>query len=79
MQWTQPLKASGPDCIAVVVLKNCESELLYILAQLFNKCLKESYFSYCWEVPLVVPVFKIVGKKSTIKNYSGLQITAGDW
>ena len=38
------LKASGPDCIAVVVLKNCESERLYILAQLFNKCLKESCF-----------------------------------
>ena len=33
-------KASGPDCIPVVVLKNCESELSYILAELFNKCLK---------------------------------------
>ena len=35
-------KASGPDCIPVVVLKNCEPELSYILAELFNKCLKES-------------------------------------
>ena len=35
-------KASGPDCIPVVVLKNCELELSYILAELFNKCLKES-------------------------------------
>ena len=34
-------KASGPDCVPVVVLKNCESELSYILAELFNKCLKE--------------------------------------
>ena len=25
-------KASGPDCISVVVLKNCEPELSYILA-----------------------------------------------
>ena len=33
-------KASGPDCIPVVVLKNCELELSYILAELFNKCLK---------------------------------------
>ena len=32
-------KASGPDCIAVVVLKNCEPELSYILAELFNMCL----------------------------------------
>ena len=33
-------KASGPDCILVVVLKNCEPEVSYILAELFNKCLK---------------------------------------
>ena len=33
-------KASGPDCISVVVLKNCEPELSYILAKLFDKCLK---------------------------------------
>ena len=37
-------KASGPDCIPVVLLKNCEPELSYILAGLFNKCLKESCF-----------------------------------
>ena len=30
------LKAFGPDCIPVVVLKNCESELLYTLAELYN-------------------------------------------
>ena len=40
-------KASGPDCIPVVVLKNCELELSYILAELFNKCLKESSFPNC--------------------------------
>ena len=50
-------KASGPDCIPVVVLKNCEPELSYILAELFNKCLKESCFPDCWKVSLVVPVF----------------------
>ena len=37
-------KASCPDCIPVVVLKSCEPELSYILAELFNKCLKESCF-----------------------------------
>ena len=37
-------KASVFDCIAVVVLKNCKPELAYIPAELFNKCLKESYF-----------------------------------
>ena len=38
-------KASDCDCIPVVVLKNCEPELSYILAQLFNMFLKESCFS----------------------------------
>ena len=33
-------KASSSDCITVVALKNCEAELSYILAELFNKCLK---------------------------------------
>ena len=62
-------KASGPDCIPVVVLKNCEPELSYILAELFSKCLKESCFPNCWKVSSVVPVFKNVGEWSTAKYY----------
>ena len=61
-------KASGPDCTPVVVLKNCELELSYILAELINKCLKESCFPDCWKVSSVVPVFKNVGERSTAKN-----------
>ena len=62
-------KVSGPDCIPVVVLKSCEPECSYILAELFKVCLKESYFPDCWKVSLVVPVFKNVGERSTAKNY----------
>ena len=40
-------KASGPDCIPVVVLKNFEPELSFTLAELFNMCLKESCFPDC--------------------------------
>ena len=61
-------KASGPDCVPVVVLKNCESELSYILAELFIICLKESCFADYWKVSSVVPVFKNVGERSTGKN-----------
>ena len=39
--------ASDPDCILVVVLKSCEPELSYILAEIFNKCLKKSCFPGC--------------------------------
>ena len=67
-------KASGPDCIPVMVLKNCEPKLSYILAKLFNKCLKESCFPNCRKVSLVVPVFKNVGERSTAKNYCPISL-----
>ena len=37
-------KASGPNCIQVLVLKNCSPECSYIVAELFNECLKKSCF-----------------------------------
>ena len=55
-------KASGPDCIPVVVLRNCDPVL-------FNKCRKEACFPDCWRVSSVVPIFKNVGERSTAKNY----------
>ena len=61
-------KASGPDCTPVVVLKKCEPKLSYILAEFFNKCLKESCFPDCWKVSLVVSAFKNIGERSTAKN-----------
>ena len=62
-------KVSGTDCIPVVVLKNCEPELSYVLAELFNMCLKESCFPDCWKVSSVAPVFKDVRERSTSKSY----------
>ena len=55
-------KASGPDCIPVVFQKNCEPEL-------FNMCLKRSFFPNSWKVSLAISVFKNAGKRSTAKNY----------
>ena len=52
-------KVSGPDCVPVVVLKNCEPELSP----------KESCFLDCWKVSSVVLVFKNTGERSTAKNY----------
>ena len=60
-------KASGSDCIPVVVLENCE--LSCILAELFNMCLKKSFVPDCWKVTLVFLVLKNVGQRSTAKNY----------
>ena len=57
------LKASGPDCILVVVLKNCEPQLSYVLDDLFNMCLQEFVFPDCWKVSSEVPVLKAYHKK----------------
>ena len=61
----------------MVVLKNCEPGLLYIQAELFNICLKESCFPDCCKVSLVVPVFKNVGERSTAKNYRPVSLLSG--
>ena len=63
------VKASGPDCVPAVVQKNCEPELSFILAELFNKCQKESCFPDCWKFSSMVPVFKNVGERSIAKSY----------
>ena len=67
-------KASGPDYIPVVVLKNSEPERSYILAELFSVCLKQSYFPDCWKVSSVVPVFKNIGERFTAKNYRPVSV-----
>ena len=67
-------KTSGPNCIPVVFLKNCEPELSCILAKLFNKYLKESCFRDCWKVSLVVTVFKNAGERSRAKNHRSVSL-----
>ena len=62
-------KVSDPDCFPVVVIKNCEPERSHILAELFNKCLKESCFPDCWKVSSMVPIFKNVGERTQGSNY----------
>ena len=53
-------KTSGTDCIPVVVLKNCEPDFSYILAELFNMSLKVSRFPDCRKVSSVVPVVPVI-------------------
>ena len=67
-------KASGPDYIPVVVLKNYEPKLSDIIAKHFNMCLKESCFPDCWKASSVVPVYKNVEERSTAKNYHPISL-----
>ena len=52
----------------MVVLTNCGPGLSYILAELFNMCLKESCFQDCKKVSLVVSLFKNVKERFAAKN-----------
>ena len=64
-------KAPGLDFkknIPVMVLKNCELGHSYIVVELFNMCLKNSCFLYCWKVSLLIPIFINVGKRSSVKT-----------
>ena len=61
-------KASGPHCIPVVVLKNCDLEISYILAGLFNTYLLESCFPDCWKVISVSLYLRMLGERSTPKT-----------
>ena len=72
-------KASGPDCILVVVLKKCKPEFLYILADLFL-CVSQNLIclivgkSHMWSQYLRmlgdIPVFK------NVRRYLWLETTA---
>ena len=53
----------------MAILKNCEPELSYKLAELYNKSLNESFFPGFWKISSMVPVFRKVGERSTAKNY----------
>ena len=69
-------KVSGPDCIPVVILKNYELELSYILVELFNVRLKKSCFADCWKVSLMDPAFKNVGKRSIAIKYHPVSLVS---
>ena len=45
----------------------CQGHLV-LLAELFNKCLKEPCFPDCWKVLSVVPAFRNVGEKPAAKT-----------
>ena len=57
-----------------MVLKNCEPEISYVLAELFSKCLKEPCFLDCSKISSVVPIFKNIGEQSTAKAYCAVSL-----
>ena len=58
----------------MVAVRNCKPKLSYILAELINKCLKQSCFTDCRKVSSLVPVFKNIGERSITKNYNPVSV-----
>merc|ERR1712035_175392 len=53
-----PWKASGPDGVPPIVLKNCAFVLAPYLVKLFSLCLSTSTFPSCWKYAHIQPVPK---------------------
>ena len=63
------LKSYYPDCVPLVIIKNCKLEISFILAELYSMCLKESCFADCRNFSSVVSVFKNLEERCTAKKY----------
>ena len=62
----------------MVVLKNCQPEISWILAELFNIRVNESRFLDCWKTSLVVPIFKNAVERSTPKKCCPVSLLSAD-
>ena len=67
-------KATGPDNIPVIVLKNISPELSPILAKVFNKCLLQKCFPISWKISSVCPVYKNSGDRSSPSQYRPISL-----
>ena len=61
-------KTSGPDCIPVMILKNCEPNFSYILGGLFNMCQRSLLLQIVFFNCLATP-------RSTLGHYRGDSLT----
>ena len=63
-----PSKATGPDGIPAIVLKECADDLARPLSMLFSLCFRNACQPASWKIANVVPIFK-KNSKSLPNNY----------
>lgn len=66
-------KSPGEDGVCIEIIKTAGEDCYTILAELFNKCLKQSDIPKDWKNALMVILFK-KGDKADIKNYRPLSL-----
>ena len=67
-------KAPGPDSLSARVLKECSSEIVPILALIYNETLAQGTVPDDWRQANVVPIFK-KGEKYYAANYRPVSLT----
>ena len=70
----ETMKASGPDKISNIVLKECSKELAPILSQLFQMNLNNGILPENWRNVNIGPIFK-KGDRNTAANYRPVSLT----
>ena len=61
-------KATGPDEIGAMILRNLRNELSNAILTLFRRSTSQGVFPACWKRANVVPIFK-KADKSSVTNY----------
>ena len=69
-----PSKASGPDFIKPIILKNLSNEIALFLTVLFQKSLDSGQVPHDWTKACITPIFK-KGDKSDPINYRPISLT----
>ena len=58
----------------MAIRKKCKHEILFILAEILNMCLKESYLLDFWKVSSKVPIFRNVEEREFFGPVSLLSV-----
>ena len=69
-----PNKASGPDDLSALVLKECSAEIVHILACIFIQSLIQATVPDDWRQAIMAPIYK-KGEKNDTANYRLVSLT----
>ena len=67
-------KSEGVDYVKNEFIKNCPTNVIHLVVNLFNLILRTGHVPYEWCVGLIVPIFKKKGSPFDPNNYRGITL-----